>query len=145
MLHRIKMFSVSYNASFIQRSGDVNALNSKFLMKCSLLIERNYVGAFNIYMAIHLLLQLLASTNRHCACMVSYGPFSLCVIHKEGLCPNSGGINRLMIMIGARVYHKFVTCSDLSNLCVEINLFHMGFARVKVVTKASSNCKHFSL
>jgi hypothetical protein len=23
---------------------------------------------------------------------VGYGPFSLCVIHKEGLCPSSGGM-----------------------------------------------------
>jgi hypothetical protein len=27
-----------------------------------------------------------------------YVPFSLCVIHKEGLCPSSGGINELMMM-----------------------------------------------
>jgi hypothetical protein len=31
--------------------------------------------------------------------MVGYGPFSLWVIHKEGLCPSSGDINRLMMMI----------------------------------------------
>jgi hypothetical protein len=30
--------------------------------------------------------------------MMGYGLFSLCVIHKEGLCPSSGDINRLMIM-----------------------------------------------
>jgi hypothetical protein len=30
--------------------------------------------------------------------VVGYGPFSLCVIHKEGLCPSSGDINRLMMM-----------------------------------------------
>jgi hypothetical protein len=30
---------------------------------------------------------------------VGYGPFSLCVIHKEGLFPSSGDINRLMMMI----------------------------------------------
>jgi hypothetical protein len=30
---------------------------------------------------------------------VGYGPFSLCVIHKEGLCPSSGNINRLMISL----------------------------------------------
>jgi hypothetical protein len=29
--------------------------------------------------------------------VVGYGPFSLWVIHKEGLCPSSGGINRLMM------------------------------------------------
>jgi hypothetical protein len=27
------------------------------------------------------------------------GPFSLCVIHKEGLCTSSGDINRLMMMM----------------------------------------------
>jgi hypothetical protein len=26
-----------------------------------------------------------------------YGPFSLCAVHKEGLCHSSGDINRLMI------------------------------------------------
>jgi hypothetical protein len=30
--------------------------------------------------------------------VVGYGPFSLCVIHKEGLCLSSGNINRLMMM-----------------------------------------------
>jgi hypothetical protein len=30
--------------------------------------------------------------------VVGYGQFSLCVIHKEGLCPSSGGINGLMMM-----------------------------------------------
>jgi hypothetical protein len=34
----------------------------------------------------------------HWARVVGYGPFSLCVIHKEGLCPSSGDINRLMLM-----------------------------------------------
>jgi hypothetical protein len=31
--------------------------------------------------------------------VVGYGPFSLCVTHKEGLCSSSGDINVLMIMI----------------------------------------------
>jgi hypothetical protein len=30
--------------------------------------------------------------------VVGYGLFSLYVIHKEGLCPSSGDINRLMMM-----------------------------------------------
>jgi hypothetical protein len=30
--------------------------------------------------------------------VVGYYTFSLCVIHKEGLCPSSGDINRLMMM-----------------------------------------------
>jgi hypothetical protein len=31
--------------------------------------------------------------------VVGDGPFSLYVIHKEGLCPSSGDINRLTMMI----------------------------------------------
>jgi hypothetical protein len=30
---------------------------------------------------------------------VAWFSFSLCVTHKEGLCPSSGGINRLMMMM----------------------------------------------
>jgi hypothetical protein len=29
------------------------------------------------------------TTNPHWTRVVGYGPFSLCVIHKEGLCPSS--------------------------------------------------------
>jgi hypothetical protein len=43
-------------------------------------------------------LQSLVPTNPYWARMVGYGSFSLCVIHKEGLCPSSGDINRLMMM-----------------------------------------------
>jgi hypothetical protein len=46
-----------------------------------------------------LYLQSLAPINQHWACAVGYGPFCLWVIHKEGLCPNSGGINRFMTMM----------------------------------------------
>jgi hypothetical protein len=38
-------------------------------------------------------------TNPHWARVVGYGPFSLWVIHKEGLCPSSGAINTLMMMM----------------------------------------------
>jgi hypothetical protein len=31
--------------------------------------------------------------------VVSYGPFSLSVIHEEGLCYSSEDINRLMMMV----------------------------------------------
>jgi hypothetical protein len=47
-------------------------------------------------------LQSLAPTNPHWARVVGYGPFSLKKkkkIHKEGLCPSSGDINRLMMMM----------------------------------------------
>jgi hypothetical protein len=44
-------------------------------------------------------LQSLVLTNPHWVRVVGYGLFFLCVIHKEGLCPSSGDINRLMMMI----------------------------------------------
>jgi hypothetical protein len=43
-------------------------------------------------------LESLALFNLHWARVVGYGPFSLSVIHKEGLYPSSGDINRLMMM-----------------------------------------------
>jgi hypothetical protein len=46
-----------------------------------------------------LYLQSLAPTNLHWARVVGYGSFSLCVIHKERLCPSSGDINGLMMMM----------------------------------------------
>jgi hypothetical protein len=44
-------------------------------------------------------LQSLAPTNPHRRRVVAYGPFSLCVIYKEGLCSKNGDINRLMMMV----------------------------------------------
>jgi hypothetical protein len=41
----------------------------------------------------------LAPTNPLWACVVGYGPFSLCVIHKKGLCLSSGDINKLIMMM----------------------------------------------
>jgi hypothetical protein len=45
-----------------------------------------------------LYLQPLAPTNPHWARVVGYGPFPMWVIHKEGLGPSSGDINRLMMV-----------------------------------------------
>jgi hypothetical protein len=47
----------------------------------------------------------VVSTNPHWPSVVGYGPFSLCVIHKEGLCPSSANIDRLTMMI----YYLFVS------------------------------------
>jgi hypothetical protein len=41
---------------------------------------------------------------------VGYGPFSLCVIHKED-CPNSGDVDRLMMMI-----HSLKKVADTKNI-----------------------------
>jgi hypothetical protein len=42
-------------------------------------------------------LHLQSFTNLYWARVVGYGPLSLCVIHKKGLYPSSGDINRLMM------------------------------------------------
>jgi hypothetical protein len=41
----------------------------------------------------------IISPTLHWARVVGYGPFSLFVIYREGLCPSSRDINRLMMMI----------------------------------------------
>jgi hypothetical protein len=55
-----------------------------------------------------------------------YGPFSLCVIHKEGLYPSSGNINRLMMMnqlFCCKDYKKdsFPMTSTLQNINTNTN------------------------
>jgi hypothetical protein len=62
-------------------------------------------GTLSCWSRLHL--QSLAPTNSHWARVVRYGTFSLCVIHKEGLCPSNGGINRLMMMMIFCLYVAF--------------------------------------
>jgi hypothetical protein len=59
------------------------------------LLSRALEGTLSRLSRLHL--QSLAPTNPHWAGVVGYGLFSLCVIHKEGMCPSSGDINRLMM------------------------------------------------
>jgi hypothetical protein len=49
------------------------------------------------------------TTNPHWARVVGYCPFALCVIHKEGLCPSSGNINRLMMMMTIQIIVFFIS------------------------------------
>jgi hypothetical protein len=46
-----------------------------------------------------MLLVSAALTNPHWTRVVGYGPFSICVIYEEELCPSSGDINRLIMMM----------------------------------------------
>jgi hypothetical protein len=62
-----------------------------------LVLLRASENTFSCWSRLHL--QSLAPTNPHWTHLVGYGPFSLWVIYKEGLCPSSGVINRLMIMM----------------------------------------------
>jgi hypothetical protein len=54
-------------------------------------------GTLSCWFWLHM--QSLAPTNPPLTRVVSYGSFSLYVIHKGGLCPSSGDINRLMVMM----------------------------------------------
>jgi hypothetical protein len=54
--------------------------------------EKRIQAEFRKYMS-----SINPPTNPHWARVVGYGPFSICVIHKVGLCPSSGDI-RLMMM-----------------------------------------------
>jgi hypothetical protein len=49
-------------------------------------------------------LQSLATTNPRWSRVVGYSPFSLCIIHKEGMCPSTGDINKLMMMMSQRIF-----------------------------------------
>jgi hypothetical protein len=79
-------------------------------------------GTLSRWSRLHL--QPLAPTNPHWARVVSYGPFSLCVIHKEGLCPSSGDINRLMMMMIGTAKASLWTARNSLN-CVTPN-FNTG-------------------
>jgi hypothetical protein len=46
-------------------------------------------------------------TNPHWAREMGYCPFSLCVIHKKGLCPSSGEINKLMMLMLKDILNKY--------------------------------------
>jgi hypothetical protein len=67
----------------------------------------NYMSFF----CLQIILRYVTFTNRHWARVVSYGPFSLCVIHKEGLCPSNEDINGLMVTL------LFQQISDM--LCIK--------------------------
>jgi hypothetical protein len=54
----------------------------------------------------------------HWARVVGFGPFSFCVIHKEGLCSSSGDINRLMM----NCYHRTCVTYNSKWLCSYIFL-----------------------
>jgi hypothetical protein len=64
--------------------------DQKFIISSLCALE----GTLSRWSRLHL--QTLASINPHWARVVGFGPFSLCVIHKEDLCPSSGDINRLI-------------------------------------------------
>jgi hypothetical protein len=53
-------------------------------------------------------------TNPHWKRVVGYGLFSLYVIHKEGLCPSNGDINRLIMRAAATTIWHFPILSSIT-------------------------------
>jgi hypothetical protein len=92
MALRSKRFGVR-----LRKLGNVGQLLDGWPKVYYLELLRAWEGTLSRWSRLHL--HLLAPTNPHWADVVGYGPFSLCVIYKEGLCPSSGVINRLMMIM----------------------------------------------
>jgi hypothetical protein len=71
-------------------------------------------------------MQSLAPINPHWARVVGYGPFSLCMIYRECLCPSSGDINRLMMMVDDE-YRQYCMASSLLAKPVLCNVSDVKF------------------
>jgi hypothetical protein len=78
-------------------------------------------GASSRWSRLHL--KSLAPTNPHWARVVGYGPFSLCVIHKEGLWLSIVVINRLMMCNINRFIFQYPSCF---NSC-HVNNYRLGY------------------
>jgi hypothetical protein len=74
--------------------------------------------------------------------VVGYGPFSLCVIHKEGLCPSSGDINILMIAPLADerngIYHR------ISNATINANRVLVSIYAIEYVSNVTNSVRYES-
>jgi hypothetical protein len=77
----------------------------ELLKKYYLELLRASKGTLSRWSRLHL--QSLAHTNPHWARVVGYGAFSLCIIHKEGVCPSSGDINGLMMMMMMMIMNTY--------------------------------------
>jgi hypothetical protein len=69
-------------------------------------LHRASEGTLSLWSRLHL--QSLPPTNPHRARVVGYGPFSLRAIQKEDLCPSSGLINGLMMMMTNNFFLTFL-------------------------------------
>jgi hypothetical protein len=81
----------------------------------------------------------------NCKCswarMVGYGPFSLCVIHKERLFPSSGDINRLMVRVWQ--CYKLLTSVRLQTpLCVVCLLYCLLYLQRHKIHFTKVFCSH---
>jgi hypothetical protein len=70
----------------------VSANNCDSLMTSTVVNTKLFLYLGHDY-EIKIIIIILPAPNPQWVRVVGYGPFSLCVIHKEGLCPSDGGIN----------------------------------------------------
>jgi hypothetical protein len=84
--------------------------DQKFVISSSSVLQK---ASLSRWYRLHL--QSCAPTNPHWACVVGYGPFSFCVIPKEGLCPSSEVINGLMMMM--MIYYPYITSKIYRRRC----------------------------
>jgi hypothetical protein len=79
-------------------------------------------------------LQFLVPTKPHETRVVGYDPFSLWVIHKEGLCPSSGHINRLMMMMmKTHILGRVQTAQNQQRLLCKKRQLHSRFSAPTVI------------
>jgi hypothetical protein len=80
-------------------------------------VTKNLLSRTTLCFGRHIKLLVLAAfavvttTNPQWTRMLCYGPFFLSVIYKEGLCPSSGEVNRLMMT--RKKYLYFIVTSDV--------------------------------
>jgi hypothetical protein len=80
-------------------------------------VTKNLLSRTTLCFGRHIKLLVLAAfavvttTNPQWTRMLCYGPFFLSVIYKEGLCPSSGEVNRLMMT--RKKYLFFIVTSDV--------------------------------
>jgi hypothetical protein len=67
-------------------------------------------------------LRSLEPTNQHWAREVGYGPFFLCVIHKEGLCPSSGALIGWMMIMMIKLLFDFSVPDTTWDISKQINI-----------------------
>jgi hypothetical protein len=105
---------------------------------CCLELFRASEGTLSRWPWLHL--HTLATTNPHWACVVGYGLF---VIHKEGLCPGSGDINRLILIKRRRLRGISTTSSGIKREWWVCECVYAFFANTYILhienTQAQSN------
>jgi hypothetical protein len=97
--------------------------DQKFIFSSSFALRKVRWSQLYLRLQIHPgVLTTLASTNRPWARVLGNGIFSLWVIHMEGLCSSSGGINRLMMMTTVSRLKKLTFGSIRFLLCLSFTI-----------------------